>query len=118
MYRSIIITALSPLLDSYFCHNILGKTLVASDGTVSEKSSTNANCCLRSANSIDESTDGSRYRWPMLYSRNGKLKCSGGMKKTFQEWIDYAARGFREGICYKGWRYQEVQGAYSKNVPF
>ena len=84
--------------------------MVASDGTVFEKSSTNADCCLKSSSSISESTDGSRYKWPMLNLRNGKLKCSGGMKKTFQEWIDFAATGFREGICYKGWRYQEVKG--------
>jgi len=97
-------TGLRPgFYDDYANYEISG--LIASDGTVLEKSSTNANCC--SENSISGAEDGSTPRWSLAWiSKMGELTCHGGMKQTFAEWIDMAA-GFLsgEGICYRGWSY-------------
>jgi len=85
--------------------------LVATDGTVLEKSSTNAECC--STNSILESEDGSTWRSPLVYSHGGtgELLCTGQRKHTFAQWIDMVASftgnwGIK-GICYNGWMYQK-----------
>lgn len=92
----------------------LGNTLVSSDGTVFVKASTNAPCCLEK--SILASEDGSNHRWPILNEKDGSFECSGGFKKTFQQWIDWLAGAVNKikhkhvGICFQGWRYSIKKG--------
>ena len=78
--------------------------MIASDGTVFERADTNAECCL--TNSISKSEDGSNYRWPIVLETS---ECSGGIKKTYQEWIDFVSEDDRfKGICYEGWVYYKT----------
>jgi hypothetical protein len=86
--------------------------LVASDGTVFERASTNAECC--STYSILESEDGTNARSPILVFKEGALQCGGGLMMTYQEWIDSKFIN-QEGICFEGWRYSKT-GIYNKSA--
>merc|ERR1712018_953309 len=59
--------------------------LYSSDGTRFERASTNAECCSSYSTLMTE--DGTDWRWPLV---TGKGDCHGGMKKTFNEWLDFA----------------------------
>ena len=87
-------------------------TLVASDGTVFERASTNAECCSKGRrNNIPNSEDNSYpgFRYPLLTFTEGTFRCWGGFALTYRQWIrkflkDYE-KGLYIGVCYEGWRY-------------
>ena len=63
----------------------------------------NDDCCL--TYSISSSEDGISHRWPLVKREGG---CSGGFKKTFQQWVDYTVSEYESygfGLCFEGWRY-------------
>ena len=78
--------------------------LTSSDGTRFERASTNAECC--SSYSILMTEDGTDWRWPLV---TDKGDCHGGMKKTFNEWLDFAVEhkhiSGMQNICFEGWMY-------------
>ena len=76
--------------------------MVASDGSVFERTGTNAECCL--TYSISMSEDGTSYRWPLV-GLSGD--CAGGELRTYQEWLDYASE-LNVPICFEAWRYYKT----------
>ena len=86
--------------------------MVASDGTVFERGSTNAQSCTRVNYSISKSENGTSRRWPILTGQ-GQYDFTGGFKLKYQDWLDIASGSFY-GICYDGWRY--VKGIRYFNV--
>ena len=79
----------------------------SSDGTTFVKASTNADCCT--SYSISRTEDGTNWRWPLLSGDEGSFECHGGIKKTFDEWLDFMVQykhmSAFQNICVEGWRY-------------
>ena len=100
-------------LPFYFFQRIIGK-ITSTSGVLLDKATENPECCLHSSISTLEA--GVAHRWPIV-GKNGR--CSGGIKKTFQEWVDYTVskyysrndRNTNDGLCVDGWRY-EVRGSW------
>ena len=86
------------------------KTFQSSDGTIIERATTNAPCCV--THSISPKENGSQWRWPEVLGEERHFLCTGGDElRNFQEWIDDYVRkvttlnGQLQGICINEWRY-------------
>ena len=82
---------------------LVNTKLTSTSGVALERAAENADCCLE--NSIAASEDGRSTRWPRV-NRNGG--CSGGIRRTLQEWVDSTVSDYKNygwGLCYEGWRY-------------
>ena len=80
-------------------------TLTSTTGVHLERAPQNEDCCL--TNSISTSEDGTDAKYAIVI-----VGCGGGHRKTYQQWIDYAAQG-GYGLCFEGWLYI-VRGIYVK----
>ena len=89
------------------CFNLIeiSATLTSTSGVYLDRAPHNEDCCL--TNSISASEDGTYARYPILVGG-----CGGNHRKTYQQWIDYAAQG-GYGLCFEGWLYI-VRGTYVK----
>ena len=90
--------------------NLASKTLTSTSGRFLVRAEDNDDCCLKY--SITASEDGRFVRWP--YVKTG-VGCSGGIKMTFQEWIDNTVSEdlYGWGLCFEGWKY-DVKGISMK----
>ena len=86
----------------------ISETLTSTSGVHLDRAPHNEDCCL--TNSISTSEDGTYARWPIVVGQT--LLCGGNHRKTYQQWIDYAAQG-GYGLCFEGWLYI-VRGIYVK----
>ena len=90
---------------------------MSTTGVKLKRAKENAKCCEN--NYIESSEDGTETRWPVVSAEpicvdvDGEKvcsRCSGGVNKSFQQWIDDAATSDPpEGLCVgennEGWLY-------------
>ena len=98
------------LVSIYLLTNLASKTLTSTSGGLLVRAEDNDDCCLKY--SITASEDGQMSRWPLI---NPGGRCSGGTKRTFQEWIDYTCDHYGWSLCFEGWKYV-VKGIYFNEI--
>ena len=97
-----------------FLLNLVSTTLTSTSGVILERTNDNVDCCL--TQSILRSEDGQSFRRPQVHWDG---KCRGGLKRTFQQWIDHTVKHYETtnlGLCVEGWRYV-VKGTLIKTNP-
>ena len=99
-----------------FGSNLIPDILRSTSGVILRRAFENVPCCLRY--SILTSEDGTSDRWPMV-KKDDSHPCMGGMKKTFQQWVDAVVTdNDLIGLCFDGWLYgHNVKGKSKFNNP-